>query len=90
MCGVEILSLVVSNRSQMIQSSFGTHIAEKFFRNSFTIDSVVERFHAFSLTKYHGKIFLILISKFFIYQNDLFTKKFYKKVLKLFQSSITI
>nr|CAG8607865.1 14503_t:CDS:2 [Entrophospora candida]CAG8621433.1 2499_t:CDS:2 [Entrophospora candida] len=59
MCGVEILSLMVSNRSRMIQSSFGTHIAEKFFRNSFTIDSVVDHFHAFSLTKHHENVEII-------------------------------
>jgi hypothetical protein len=64
MCGVEVLSLLVSNRSQMIQSSFGTHVAEKFFRKTFIIDNVVEHFHSFSLTKYHGEVFLIFISNY--------------------------
>ena len=55
-CGVEFITLVVSNRNELQCNYFGTNSGEEFYRNSSRFKDFIIPFRSLSIVKYNGML----------------------------------
>jgi hypothetical protein len=55
-CGIEFITLAVSNRNELQCNYFGTNVGEEFYRKSSKFKDFITPFRSLSIVKYNGML----------------------------------